>query len=53
LAAYSYFSGHSQLEKQQAQILASGSRFGMRSRRLGINIISLSLAWLGVWRLTK
>ncbi|KAL2171559.1 hypothetical protein VTG60DRAFT_2392 [Thermothelomyces hinnuleus] len=53
LAAYSYISGQSQLEKQRAKILASGSRFGMRSRSLGITAISLSLAWLGIWRLVK
>lgn len=53
LAAYSYFSGHAQLEKQKARILASKSMFGMRSRRLGITGISLGLAWLGIWRLSK
>ncbi|KAK4152123.1 hypothetical protein C8A00DRAFT_44767 [Chaetomidium leptoderma] len=53
LAAYSYISGQSQLELQRAKILASGSRFGMRSRSLGITGISLGLAWLGLWRLVK
>ncbi|AEO64571.1 0dded58c-1981-426b-9507-922575c0b08e [Thermothielavioides terrestris] len=53
LAAYSYLSGQSQLEKQRAKILASGSRFGMRSRSLAITGISLGLAWLGIWRLVK
>jgi hypothetical protein len=53
LAVYSYVSGQSQLEKQKAKILASGSRFGMRSRSLGITGISLGLAWLGIWRLVK
>jgi hypothetical protein len=53
LAAYSYLSGQSQLEKQKAKILASGSRFGMRSRSMGITGISLGLAWLGIWRLVK
>jgi len=53
LAGYSYISGQSQLELQRAKILASGSRFGMRSRSLGITAISLGLAWLGVWRLVK
>ncbi|KAI1421128.1 hypothetical protein F5Y12DRAFT_769864 [Xylaria sp. FL1777] len=51
LAAYSYFSGNAQLERQRAQILASKSMFGMRSRRLGIATTSLGLAWLGIWRL--
>ncbi|KAK3305326.1 uncharacterized protein B0T15DRAFT_193509 [Chaetomium strumarium] len=53
LAAYSYISGQSQLEQQRAKILASGSRFGMRSRSMGITAISLGLAWLGIWRLAK
>ncbi|KAL1840617.1 hypothetical protein VTJ49DRAFT_268 [Mycothermus thermophilus] len=53
LAAYSYYSGHSQLEQQKAKILASGSRFGMRSRSMAITGISLGLAWLGIWRLVK
>ena len=50
LAAYSYFSGMSQLEKQRAQILQSKSMFGLRSRRMGIAGISLGLTWLGIWR---
>ncbi|KAI1350685.1 hypothetical protein F5Y01DRAFT_285259 [Xylaria sp. FL0043] len=51
LAAYSYFSGISQLERQRAQIRASKSMFGMRSRKFGIAATSLGLAWLGIWRL--
>ncbi|GAB1316275.1 Exosome complex exonuclease [Madurella fahalii] len=53
LAAYSYFSGQAQLQQQRAKILASGSRFGMRSRSWAITGISLGLAWLGIWRLSK
>ncbi|CAJ2503126.1 Uu.00g105200.m01.CDS01 [Anthostomella pinea] len=51
LAAYSYFSGQSQLEQQRVKILASKSMFGMRSRRFGIAATSMGLAWLGVYRL--
>ncbi|KAI0532542.1 hypothetical protein GGR58DRAFT_162643 [Xylaria digitata] len=51
LAVYSYLSGNAQLERQRAQILASKSMFGMRSRRFGIATTSLGLAWLGIWRL--
>ncbi|KAI0472952.1 hypothetical protein GGR56DRAFT_590837 [Xylariaceae sp. FL0804] len=51
LAAYTYFSGTSQIEKQRAKILASKSRFGMRSRKVGIAATSAGLAWLGIWRL--
>ncbi|UNI20689.1 hypothetical protein JDV02_006756 [Purpureocillium takamizusanense] len=50
LAAYSYISGMSQLEKQRAVILQKNSMFGMRSRRLGIAGISLGLAYMGMWR---
>ncbi|KAK0742881.1 hypothetical protein B0T18DRAFT_327702 [Schizothecium vesticola] len=53
LGAYSYFSGHSQLEKQQARIIASKSMMGMKSRRLAINGISLGLGVLGLWRLAN
>ncbi|KXJ91011.1 hypothetical protein Micbo1qcDRAFT_234250 [Microdochium bolleyi] len=51
LAAYSYVSGTSQLRQQEAKILASGSRFGMRSRHFGIAATSAGLAWLGLYRL--
>ncbi|RYP73480.1 hypothetical protein DL770_007773 [Monosporascus sp. CRB-9-2] len=51
LAAYSYYSGTTQLERQRAKILASKSMFGMRSRKMGIAATSLGLAWLGIWRL--
>ncbi|KAG5989483.1 hypothetical protein E4U54_004321 [Claviceps lovelessii] len=50
LAAYSYLSGMSQLEKQRQAILQSRSMFGMRSRRFGITGISLGLVWMGLWR---
>ncbi|KAG5994131.1 hypothetical protein E4U43_003310 [Claviceps pusilla] len=50
LAAYSYLSGMSQLEKQRQAILQSRSMFGMRSRRFGITGISLGLLWMGLWR---
>ncbi|EGR52591.1 hypothetical protein MKX07_000679 [Trichoderma sp. CBMAI-0711] len=53
LAAYSYFSGMSQLEKQRAVIMQSKSIFGMRSRKFGIVTISASLAWMGLWRAFK
>ncbi|CZS92291.1 uncharacterized protein RCO7_00784 [Rhynchosporium graminicola] len=53
LGAYSYFSGMSQLKAQEAKILASGSMFGMRSRRAGITGIALTLAGMGFWRLVN
>ncbi|EGO54494.1 hypothetical protein NEUTE1DRAFT_49651 [Neurospora tetrasperma FGSC 2508] len=53
LAAYSYYSGHSQLTKAQAEILASKSFFGMRSRRWAITGLSCGMAYLGLYRLFK
>ncbi|KAK2612333.1 hypothetical protein QQS21_001597 [Conoideocrella luteorostrata] len=50
LAAYSYFSGMSQLEKQRQVLLQSKSMFGMRSRKAGVAGISLGLVWMGLWR---
>ncbi|KAL2887451.1 hypothetical protein HOO65_050572 [Ceratocystis lukuohia] len=47
LSGFNYFSGMSQLEKRQAEVIRSGSMFGMRSRRMGITGISPteSSAW--------
>ncbi|KAI9758911.1 MAG: hypothetical protein M4579_002722 [Chaenotheca gracillima] len=50
LGAYSYFSGRHQLRQQQAAILKSGSRFGMKSRQAGITSIAISLVGMGLWR---
>ncbi|KAF2745275.1 hypothetical protein M011DRAFT_141990 [Sporormia fimetaria CBS 119925] len=50
MGAYSYISGHSQLKKQEAVILSSGSRFGMASRRFGITSMAAGLVGLGVYR---
>ncbi|KAI1344705.1 hypothetical protein F5Y15DRAFT_410405 [Xylariaceae sp. FL0016] len=51
LAAYTFYSGNSQLEQQRAKILASKSMFGLRSRKVGIAGLSMGVAWLGVWRI--
>lgn len=53
LAAYSYYSGMSQLEKQRLVIAQSRSMFGLRSRKLGITGIALGLFWMGLWRAFK
>ncbi|SPN99541.1 uncharacterized protein DNG_02393 [Cephalotrichum gorgonifer] len=53
LSAFNYFTGMSQLEARRAQVLASKSMFGMGSRKAGITMISLGLAWMGVWRLVR
>jgi len=53
LGAYSYTSGHRQLQAQQARIIASKSIFGMRSRQAGITTIALTLGGMGLWRLVN
>ncbi|KAG9254609.1 uncharacterized protein F5Z01DRAFT_736336 [Emericellopsis atlantica] len=53
LGAYSYFSGMSQLQQQEAKILQSKSMFGMRSRKAGIVGISATFFLMGLWRATK
>lgn len=53
LGGYSYFSGKFQLQQQEAKILKSGTRFGMRSRHAGITGISLALLGMGLWRLVN
>ncbi|RDA83242.1 hypothetical protein CP532_3693 [Ophiocordyceps camponoti-leonardi (nom. inval.)] len=50
LAAYGYFSGMSQLNRQRAAIMQSKSVFGIRSRQMGVAGISIALAWMGLWR---
>ena len=51
LGAYSYFSGLNHLERNQAAILKSGSRFGLQSRRTGLAGIALAFVGMGVYRL--
>ena len=53
LGAYSYFSGSHQLQKQQAAILKSKSRFGMKSRHAGIVSIAAAFVGMGFWRLVN
>jgi hypothetical protein len=53
LGAYSYFSGHAQLRQQRAEILKSGTIFGLRTRQMGITGIALSLVGMGLWRLAN
>lgn len=53
LAAYVYISGQSQLQARRAEIAKMNTRFGLRSRSLGITGLSVALAWVGLWRLVK
>jgi len=53
LGAYSYFSGHAQLRQQEAKILKSGTRLGIKGRQMGITGIAMSLVGLGLYRLVN
>ncbi|PLN84042.1 hypothetical protein BDW42DRAFT_163456 [Aspergillus taichungensis] len=50
LGVYSYYTGMSNLQKQEKIIMQSASRFKMGPRRLGIASISATLVGMGVWR---
>ncbi|KAF2274955.1 uncharacterized protein EI97DRAFT_434523 [Westerdykella ornata] len=50
LGIYTYVSGHSQLKAQESVIKASGSRFGMAPRRVGLTGMAAGLVGLGVYR---
>lgn len=53
LGAYTYYSGTTQLQARQAEILKSGSRFGMRARGGGVVGLSAVLAGMGLYRLVN
>lgn len=50
LGVYSYYTGMSNLRKQEQAIMQGATKYKMGSRRLGIATISASLIGLGVWR---
>jgi len=50
LGAYIFYSKYTNLEAQRAEIMKSGSRFGMRSRAMGMNGLALSFIGLGLYR---
>ncbi|EGD84538.1 hypothetical protein TMEN_3855 [Trichophyton mentagrophytes] len=50
LGGWSYYTGMKNLREQEQKILASGSKYRMGSRRLGVIMISTSLVGLGIWR---
>lgn len=53
LAGFNYVTGTRKLEARRADVLKSGSIFGMRSRRAGIAGLSLCLASMGLFRLVR
>ncbi|OJJ02812.1 hypothetical protein ASPVEDRAFT_42324 [Aspergillus versicolor CBS 583.65] len=50
LGVYSYYTGMSNLQKQEQSIMRSATKYKMGSRRLGIATISAALVGVGVWR---
>lgn len=50
LGAYTYYSGTTQLQSRRAEILKSGSRFGMKARGTGVVGLSALLVGMGLYR---
>ncbi|KAJ5638075.1 hypothetical protein N7520_001161 [Penicillium odoratum] len=50
LGIYSYYTGMSNLRKQEKMIMQGPSKYKMGSRQLGIATISATLIGMGIWR---
>jgi hypothetical protein len=50
LGVYSYYTGMSNLRKQEKAIMAGPTKYKMGSRQLGIATISATLVGMGLWR---
>lgn len=50
LGVYSYYTGMSNLRKQEHAVMQSATKYKMGSRRLGIATISATLVGMGVYR---
>ncbi|KAJ5532661.1 uncharacterized protein N7503_002219 [Penicillium pulvis] len=50
LGIYSYYTGMSNLRKQEKMIMQGPSKYKMGSRQLGIASISATLIGMGIWR---
>lgn len=50
LGAYTYLSSTRQLKAQGEKILKSGSRFGLKSRMMGVLGLSATLVGMGLYR---
>ncbi|KAJ6083929.1 hypothetical protein N7486_010729 [Penicillium sp. IBT 16267x] len=50
LGIYSYYTGMSNLRKQEKMIMQGPSKYKMGSRQLGIATISGTLIGMGLWR---
>ncbi|KNG85103.1 hypothetical protein ANOM_006623 [Aspergillus nomiae NRRL 13137] len=50
LGVYSYYTGMSNLQKQERAVMQSATKYKMGSRRLGIATISATLVGMGIYR---
>ncbi|KAL4896824.1 hypothetical protein BDV59DRAFT_114919 [Aspergillus ambiguus] len=50
LGVYSYYTGMSNLRKQEKTVMQSATKYKMGSRRLGIATISATLVGMGIYR---
>ncbi|KAB8079245.1 hypothetical protein BDV29DRAFT_165162 [Aspergillus leporis] len=50
LGVYSYYTGMSNLRKQENAVMQSATKYKMGSRRLGIATISATLVGMGIYR---
>ncbi|KAL8724448.1 MAG: hypothetical protein Q9166_007952 [cf. Caloplaca sp. 2 TL-2023] len=50
LGGYTYLSSTRQLEVQREKILRSGTRFGIKSRKVGVLGLSATLVGMGLYR---
>ncbi|KAB8248303.1 hypothetical protein F9C07_11227 [Aspergillus flavus] len=50
LGVYSYYTGMSNLQKQERTVMQSATKYKMGSRRLGIAAISATLVGMGIYR---
>ncbi|KAF9891949.1 hypothetical protein FE257_002912 [Aspergillus nanangensis] len=50
LGVYSYYTGMTNLRKQEKTVMQSATKYKMGSRRLGIATISATLVGMGIYR---
>ncbi|OGM46928.1 hypothetical protein ABOM_004398 [Aspergillus bombycis] len=50
LGVYSYYTGMSNLQKQERAVMQGATKYKMGSRRLGIATISATLVGMGIYR---
>lgn len=53
LGAYTYYSGRKQLQERRAEIMRSGSRFGIAARKASLVGMSALLVGMGAFRMVN